>query len=1490
MKARKGVREMNFEIFHDQGAGYMSNLEPAETDSVTLRLRADRAALSKAVIQYSVDGSCWSESVMEKKEPDDTGYYEFWEGVIPPMSERYHYRFYAEGGKETAYLGTEGMSEETPECSDCFSVIPGYATPDWAKGIIWYSIMPDSFCNGDVLNDMAESRLRKTVSWGSGRRGLHEYYGGDIKGILSKLAYIKELGAEAVYVNPMWTSDSNAGYGPNNYYETSPNFGNEEDFITLCRQSHENGMPIMIDAVFSYSHFNSIFTNSNGYQPLPGAFESQESEYSELFQFEKWPGSFVHKWGGIENDLGSKKFRDLLWRDEDSVLKRYIKPPYNADGWRFDSVIAFAGTDTTIAEIGADIRKEMKEAKPDVLLIAEDYGKEMGMSGNWDAMQNSFFIFSAKLWLMGGQFNQSWLVDRLYKMAKLPRPMALCMYNNYENHDAKWLFAKNHAEEKNRIKGVWLMQMTFLGSPVIYYGAENGAGKEENRFNFDCFNWNAGEWDYDIRSLCKALCELRKEYTALKDGPFKVGLADNERQLTVYGRWDENGSVVTMMNRRDYAQEISLNVKQYNICDGAVLTDYLTGQTYTVEHGFVTVHISAGGSILVTGEAGNYRGRLELVKGRKDGSIVMPEENCYVLSGEKRETKTRMALTPIFGCGYIEAAITKEAVGGALVLKEGMDGRQMSAVFTEQGLAVYGTDDVLLCETALPETGSVRLKIRADGCGAAEICRDDHVEAVAESACSFAGADQFCVGIALCGEHAVLSGVQIGQENAPICEDFSGTHLGRMLSAEKVKGRYTVANGVLTVKAEDVSLLLTEARPSDFTFKICLESLKNSFAGVISYCDEKNGVAFVRDTEKEDRLVFGYWKDGTLIPYETVTGDFSDGVVLQLQRIGAVYTAVYFRNGQAKSVASYLPANMSMAKAGIVCGKGAEAVVAYACFGDSIHDGISVNTPATPGKLPDMNAAAVSRTAASVLENYNIIGDSREWEYALGGIRRNGTKGLSQLAITNRTYGEFKIQCTLLRTDGDGPIGVTMLRSSLGEDLGDGYILSLYADNTVSVTYEGEVLFEQALSHVSEYGLKLNIIRRADKLYLYAGEDNELLVCIPGVVRKQGYLGFYLENAGGHVNNYIILDTDAAWTEPATPYTQNIKEENGALVAQAGDYVMANRNGAAYTHVKASARIIPDPVDPEKESYAGFLFAAPYDMEAKEGGVLVGVDGMGTIFLSKEGKRIASVSSEDKGISAYLTVTADAGVYAVYRAQEEKPCLMWEDSCRDGGVLSLVSENSKSGFYHVTVEDTVSGCECCCVEKDKASGGSDCSHVAKSVVSDYIISRNGIRIDKAQKYTETDTGDVFYRIEPFLDDTAAYTLEMDITVHAPADPTCFPVIYFRGKPSKKMGIYSNGTHTRLINQNRGGIADVDAEDTYVYAKQHADKRYHVCIESSADRVTVKMDDNVLYRDVRMAECLSGDFSGLPALPEIVCIQGKTKTTRTEIENLVVVAK
>lgn len=1449
---------MQFEFFHDQAKEFISNIEPTKEEGVTLRLRVTKGAVSDAVIQFSEEGSHWQEIRMVKKEIDWNGYYEFWEGTIPPIENRYYYRFYVTGQEQCTYCHAGGVSEQPPVCRDCFVVVPDLKTPDWAKGILWYSVMPDAFCNGDILNDITESGLKKTVPWNSKRRGLYDFHGGDIKGILSKLDYVKELGAEGIYVNPMWTSESNAGYGPNNYYEISPNYGNEEDFIELSKKVHEKGMRLMIDAVFSYSQPNSIFTNMYSHQPLPGAFESQESSYIDMFRFKKWPTEYTHKWGGIENDLGSETARDLLWRREDSVLQRYLREPYNADGWRFDAIASYAGTDTNLDKIGKEIRAYTKTVKPDVLLVGEDYSVREVLSGNWDSMQNSFFLFSAKLWFQMGQYNQSWLVDRLNMLAKLPRTVGLCLYNNYDLHDVQRLIT-DYEKEKYRIKGVWLLQMTFVGAPVIYYKDEVGA--DDHISNWESFDWNTGEWNQELLALCKTLAQMRKEYTALKDGAFKVGVADDERQLTVFGRWDENGSVVTMLNQREEEQEIDLDLKQYNIADGTIMTDYLTGEKYVVEKGYAHVRIPAGGSILVTGKAGVYRNMFKITKATSSSYVVMPQEHTYIMQECCQETEM---LTPIYGCGYIEVKNCPELREGALFLRDGETGKQVCVKFLNNEMIVTDTENREIWQGSVPENGSVRLALFPEGY-IGVVVNGTRVE---ESLCPFIRSEKVYVGLLSNGSRTVFSNVTAAKGEAALYDDFSRPHLQNLFSVSEIKGAYEIANGKLRMESEAFSMLLTEEHSYDFTFKARLDGVKGGFAGITSYCDGQNGVALVRDVTRGDCLIFGYVRNGDIIPCEIIMGDFTSGVVIQLQRVGNVYTAVYMKDGKPQGFANPIMANLSVARAGLLCARETEAEFSYACFGDSIRDRHTINTPITIRQENRWFEACEEGQKSRKLEQYTIVGEQSEWEYALGGIRRNRKEGLSQLAIANKLYHNFKIQCTLLRQDGDGTMGVTMLRSNMEENIGDGYCLSLAADGTLTLSKGKKKISSRKLKKISSYGLKLTIIRQEQNLIIYMGENNELFTSVSDVGEYEGYVSFYMENVCGHINNYMVCDYLTAWLEPVSPWAQNMQSDGNNLFVQNDGLVMANIKGAAYTDVQVSARIMLHPIDKAKKAYAGFLFGTSQDVEPEFGGVLVALNQEGMLYISKAGQEKETISLNTRVLSAHISVVVRAGVYQVYLYGEKEPCLTWKDVEWNGGVVSLVSEQTRTGFSDLEIADLT----------DKEATFSE---------EDYRIYRNGEKIALSNIYTAEGVEQIVYQLEPRRDDKKTYLLEMDITVCNPESDDNYPILYFRKNAMQKIGVCCGGNYTELVDACLDTISDEAAESTWLFAKRHAEETYHVAIETGPDRVSVKVNDVYLYKDIRLGACLNGDFSNLPFVPEIVCRQGKSENAKTTISNITI---
>ncbi|MDP2364984.1 MAG: alpha-amylase family glycosyl hydrolase, partial [Ignavibacteria bacterium] len=176
--------------------------------------------------------------------------------------------------------------------------------PQWAKGIVWYQIFPERFANGNPTNDPEAEKVfvnEKTISedwavtkwtsnwfeqsdWekklgGNVRDHLYERrYGGDIQGIIDRLDYIKELGAGAIYLNPVFEAVSLHKYDGSSFHHIDVNFGpdpvgdrklinneipdnpdlwkwttSDRLFLKLIEAVHKRGMKIIIDGVFNHT-------------------------------------------------------------------------------------------------------------------------------------------------------------------------------------------------------------------------------------------------------------------------------------------------------------------------------------------------------------------------------------------------------------------------------------------------------------------------------------------------------------------------------------------------------------------------------------------------------------------------------------------------------------------------------------------------------------------------------------------------------------------------------------------------------------------------------------------------------------------------------------------------------------------------------------------------------------------------------------------------------------------------------------------------------------------------------------------------------------------------------------------------------------------------------------------------------------------------------------------------------------------------------------
>ena len=117
---------------------------------------------------------------------------------------------------------------------------------NWVKDTIFYQIFPDRFYNGNSKNDPPG-----IAKWGSSPTR-NNFFGGDLEGIKKKLSYLKEIGINAIYLNPIFKAGTNHKYDTWDYYEVDPMFGSKGDLLNLIKEVHKLKMKIILDGVFNH--------------------------------------------------------------------------------------------------------------------------------------------------------------------------------------------------------------------------------------------------------------------------------------------------------------------------------------------------------------------------------------------------------------------------------------------------------------------------------------------------------------------------------------------------------------------------------------------------------------------------------------------------------------------------------------------------------------------------------------------------------------------------------------------------------------------------------------------------------------------------------------------------------------------------------------------------------------------------------------------------------------------------------------------------------------------------------------------------------------------------------------------------------------------------------------------------------------------------------------------------------------------------------------
>ena len=443
-------------LFCDGTSSYVMPAEPKAGETVTLRFRTAENDAADVILLVGEEKARYT---MQKA--DSIENFDFWEIQWTLDEAPLVYCFEIQRGGEICYYNRCGVSDRIVDYYD-FKIVPGFSTPDWAKGAVMYQIFVDRFYNGDPQNDVEDREYiyigapcEQVKDWGSmpATPDIRRFYGGDLQGVMDKLDYLQDLGIEVIYFNPLFVSPSNHKYDIQDYDYIDPHYGKivkdggevlaEGDmdnthatkyqirtgdkenleasnalFAKLVDEMHKRGMRVILDGVFNHcGSFNKwmdrerIYEQQPAYQDKQGAFVSSQSPYRSFFHFFKeeesaWPYNYNYDgWWGHDT-LPKLNYEDSpkLVQYIMDIGKKWVSPPYNIDGWRLDVAADLGRSNEYNHEFWKKFRKAVKEANPEAIILAEHYGDANSwlQGDQWDTIMNYDGFMDPVTWFLTG--------------------------------------------------------------------------------------------------------------------------------------------------------------------------------------------------------------------------------------------------------------------------------------------------------------------------------------------------------------------------------------------------------------------------------------------------------------------------------------------------------------------------------------------------------------------------------------------------------------------------------------------------------------------------------------------------------------------------------------------------------------------------------------------------------------------------------------------------------------------------------------------------------------------------------------------------------------------------------------------------------------------------------------------------------------------------------------------------------------------------------
>lgn len=431
---------------------------------------------------------------------------------------------------------------------------PDFSVPQWTVGRVMYQIFPDRFARdpsvpkvpGRVYHSRWDDPITIAPLPGKDEYTAYDFYGGNFRGIESRLDYLSLLGVTALYINPVYRAVSNHRYDVGDYTMPDPLLGTPEDYESLCAQALRRDIRILADGVFSHTGDESIYFDRSGNEAVPGAYRDKSSPYFGWYRFRSWPDDYGCWWGVKslpEVDEENPSFSEFI-NGENGVARLWLRR--GASGWRLD--VADELPDSFLESF-----RRAAKAEKDAFIVGEV----------WEDATNKVSYGKLRRYLLGEQLDsvmnypfRRWTIDLLTGklsaagfaanlralLSNYPPPCINSLMNFLSTHDTPRItsilggmpedisraraqdFVLSPAARRLALRRHALaaaLLFTLPGIPCIYYGDELALEGGPDPLNRRTFPAEGFDTEQPLHRLYSELAALRKN-PALARGETKV--------------------------------------------------------------------------------------------------------------------------------------------------------------------------------------------------------------------------------------------------------------------------------------------------------------------------------------------------------------------------------------------------------------------------------------------------------------------------------------------------------------------------------------------------------------------------------------------------------------------------------------------------------------------------------------------------------------------------------------------------------------------------------------------------------------------------------------------------------------------------------------------------------------------------------------------------------------------------------------------------------